>query len=111
MPMAEPQPPASLLVPAIQRQVQAEGGFATVLAKGSAFGSALLIVTRERGQVRAFEKVPSLSGKPDWRMAAEGEAEVEALVGRQRRFDPDLWVLELDIADPARFVPGLPDFH
>ena len=51
--MAEPQPPASLLVPAIQRQVQAEGGFATVLAKGSAFGSALLIVTRDGHEVEA----------------------------------------------------------
>lgn len=110
MPMAEPQPPASLLVPAIVRQVQAAGGFATVLAKGSGFGSALLLVARVGKKVALFEKVPNLSGEPDWRLAAEGEEQVESFAARQRRFDPDLWVLELDIACPARFVPGLPDF-
>lgn len=106
--MSEPQPPASLLVPAIVRQVQAAGGFATVLAKGSEYGSALLLVTREGSSVSAYEKVPNLSGKPDWRLAAEGESSVSALIERQRRFDMDLWVLELDIAQPARFIPGLP---
>ncbi|MCG2841876.1 DUF1491 family protein [Sandaracinobacter sp. RS1-74] len=108
MAMAEPQPPASLLVPAIVRQVQADGGFATVLAKGSPFGSALLIVTREGQKVEAFEKLPSLDDAPRWRLAAEGDSAVAQFVERQRRFDTDLWVLELDIARPARFVPGLP---
>lgn len=106
--MTEPQPPASLLVPAIVRQVQAAGGFATVPAKGSEYGSALMVVTRGGGRVSAFEKVPNLSGTPDWRLAAEGESEVSAFIERQRRFDMDLWVLELDVALPARFVPGLP---
>lgn len=107
----EPQPPASLLVPAIVRQVQAAGGFATVLAKGSQQGSALLLVTRDGGQVTAYEKVPNLSGSPDWRAAARGDSEVADFTQRQRRFDTDLWVLELDIVKPARFVPGLPDAH
>lgn len=104
----EPQPPASLLVPAIVRQVQAAGGFATVLAKGSDYGSALLVVTRTTGKTTAFEKVPNLSGKPDWRVAAEGDSQAAAFIERQRRFDTDLWVIELDIAQPERFVPGLP---
>lgn len=106
--MTEPQPPASLLVPAIVRQVQAAGGFATVLAKGSDFGSALLVVTRAGSTVSAFEKVPNLSSLPDWRLAAQGDSEVSQFIERQRRFDSDLWVLELDIALPERFVPGLP---
>ncbi len=107
--MAEPQPPASLLVPALIRRVEAAGGFATVLAKGSRFGSALLLAVRSGGVPTVFEKIPGLSGQPDWRRAATGEAEVAAFIERQRRFDADLWVLELDIAEPARFVPGLPN--
>lgn len=106
--MTEPQPPSSLLVPAIVRQVQAAGGFATVLAKGSEFGSALLVVTRAGNRVSAFEKVPNLSGSPDWRVAAQGDSDVSLFIERQRRFDRDLWVLELDVALPERFVPGLP---
>lgn len=106
--MAEPQPPASLLVPALIRQVQQAGGFATVLLRGSSFGSALLIVTRNEGVPAAFEKIPGPSGEADWRQAAAGEAEVAAFLERQRGFDSDLWALELDVAAPERFVPGLP---
>jgi hypothetical protein len=106
--MPEPQPPASLLVGAIVRQVQAAGGFATILARGSAHGAALLVVTRAGADVRAYEKVPSLSGAPDWREAASGESPVADFLARQQRFDPDLWAIELDIANPARFIPGLP---
>ncbi|MGL6044242.1 MAG: DUF1491 family protein [Sandaracinobacteroides sp.] len=106
--VAEPQPPASLLVPALVRQVEAAGGFATVLAKGSAGGSAMLLVHRANGFVGAYAKVPTLSGAASWRLAVEGDSAIDAFVASQQKFDPDLWVLELDIADPARFVPGWP---
>jgi hypothetical protein len=100
--------PASVRADAIRRQVESAGGMATVLAKGQAQGGALLIVHRWRGAVAAFEKLPSLSGEPVWRAAAQGEERVATFVAAQQRFDPDLWVLELDIAEPARFVPGFP---
>jgi len=104
----EPPLPASTLVPAICRQVMSAGGFATVLAKGSQWGGALLLVHRWQGVVKAYEKMPTLSGAALWREAAEGDAAVDAFVASQQRFDSDLWVLELDIVDPARFVPGFP---
>ena len=107
MDLPEHRLPASTEVPALIRQVQGAGGFATVLNKGSTWGSALLLVHRHGAFVGAYEKLPSLSGAPEWRLAAEGEDSVTAFVARQQRFDPDLWVLELDIADPERFVPGL----
>jgi hypothetical protein len=106
--VSEPPLPASTLAPALIRQVQAAGGFATILHKGSPWGGALLLLHRRPGQVRAYEKLPILSGKDNWRLAAEGESAVEAFAASQRRYDPDLWVLELDIADPARFIPGFP---
>jgi hypothetical protein len=99
--------PASTLVPALVRQVQGAGGFATVLRKGSQWGAALLLVHRTGSGVVAYEKVPTLDGTADWRRAAEGSEPVEGLIDRQVRFDPDLWVLELDIADIQRFVPGI----
>lgn len=99
--------PASTLVPALVRQVQGAGGFATVLRKGSEWGAALLIVHRVGATVAAYEKVPMLDGRPSWRAAAEGPEAVQTFIDRQVRFDPDLWVLELDIADIQRFVPGI----
>jgi hypothetical protein len=99
--------PASTLVPALVRQVQGAGGFATVLRKGSAWGAALLLVHRTGPDVAAYEKVPTLDGRPSWRRAAEGSDAVQTFIDRQVRFDPDLWVLELDIAALQRFVPGI----
>ncbi len=98
--------PASTLVPALVRQVQGAGGFATVLRKGSQWGAALLLVHRQGATVAAYEKVPTLDGRPSWRLAAEGAEPVQSFIDRQARFDPDLWVLELDIAALERFVPG-----
>ena len=37
------------------------------------------------------------TGARVWAPLAEGpEAEVDAALGRQRRFDPDLWVIEVE---------------
>jgi hypothetical protein len=107
MDLPEHRLPASTEVPALVRQVQSAGGFATVLHRGSQWGSALLLVHRNGPFVAAHEKVPAASGETAWRLAAEGEEAVSAFLERQVRFDPDIWVLELDIADPARFVPGI----
>ncbi len=103
-----PPLPASTLVPALLRMVNSAGGFATVIRRGNAWGSALIILHRRADGVAAFEKMPSLDGAPVWRCAAEGEAAVADYAAKQQRFDPDIWIIELDIADPARFVPGLP---
>lgn len=101
--------PASLVVPALLRRVSAAGGFATVLHRGQAQGSALVVVHRSRdGLQTAWERLPSPSGAPEWRQAAEGEEGVRTFIARQRRFDPDLWVIELDIGEPARFIEGFP---
>jgi hypothetical protein len=103
---AEPPLPASTLAPALLRMVQGAGGFATILARGSEWGGAMLIVHRSGADVRVYEKLPAPDGEDAWRAAASGEAAVDSFVARQRRFDPDLWVIELDIPALERFVPG-----
>lgn len=105
----EPEPPASLVVPALLRRVFASGGFAAVLARGHEAGSALVLVHRPaEGPPRAFERVPDARGGVVWRLAATGEEGVERFCARARGFDPDLWIVELAVPDPARFVAGLP---
>lgn len=106
--MDEPPLPASTMVPALVRQVSAAGGFATVLHRGSQWGAAMLIVHRRGAAARIFERLPSASGEMRWQEAAEGDAAVDMFIEKQRRFDPDIWVVELDIVDAARFVPGFP---
>ncbi|MCS6987661.1 MAG: DUF1491 family protein [Sphingomonadaceae bacterium] len=102
-------PPASLMVPALLRQVSAAGGFATVLHRGHAAGHAVVLVLQpQEGEPRAFERVPSFATGPQWREAARGAEAVARFCRRQVGFDPDLWVVELTVAQPERFIPGFP---
>ncbi|MFA7439616.1 MAG: DUF1491 family protein [Sphingomonadaceae bacterium] len=103
----EPRLPAAVAVAALVRQVHAAGGFATLLARGGPYGSSFIIVHRDGEHVVAYEKMPTPDGAVHWRAAADDTESVSRYIERQRRFDPDLWVVELDIVDPARFVPGL----
>jgi hypothetical protein len=52
--------------------------------------------------------VLSLDGSYAWGAVGPAEsassAEVIEFVGRRARFDEDLWAIELDIAQPERFI-------
>jgi hypothetical protein len=101
--------PASLEASALIRQVQAEGGFATVIKKGDADRGALLLVIRSRDRhVGCLERVLSMEGAYRWQAAGPAESEtgpeLAEFLQRRTRFDEDLWVIELDIAQPERFI-------
>lgn len=61
-------------------------------------GAVLVKVATLDGQARAYQRSFDLaSGARAWVVLAEGaEADVDAAVARQRGFDPDLWVIELE---------------
>ncbi len=97
-----------LRVDAMIRRAQSEGGFATVLVHGDdSAGSLILVLARRDGGQTALARTLAASGYA-WTPAAEQPAGtygiIDEYVARQRRYDPDLWVLELDIADAERFV-------
>jgi hypothetical protein len=101
--------PPRLEVPAIVRRAETEGGFATVLHKGDAEGGALLLLVSSRGRHFAcLERIFGISGDYEWHQLGPRESakaeEVAAFLAKRRRFDPDLWVVELDIAEPERFI-------
>ncbi|MGB3723240.1 MAG: DUF1491 family protein [Pacificimonas sp.] len=100
-------------IDAIRRQVAADGGFAMVLAKGDEIAGAVILVMRTRDNlVSAYARTNMGDGQVEWRALMENEAEssgkLHEALEKQRRFDPDLWLIELDIADPARFIAELP---
>jgi hypothetical protein len=55
-----------------------------------------------------LERVLGLDGRYVWQAVGPAEsassADVEQFVGRRARFDDDLWAIELDIAQPERFI-------
>ncbi|MDG1115594.1 MAG: DUF1491 family protein [Flavimaricola sp.] len=72
---------------------------AFVVAHGDDTGGAVLVkLNTLDGKARVFQRSFDLmSGDRTWVILAEGpEAEVDASVARQRGFDPDIWVIEVE---------------
>lgn len=72
---------------------------AYVVAHGDDTAGAVLIkLATLDGRARAFQRSFDLrTGARAWIVLAEGaEADVDAAIARQRGFDPDLWVIEVE---------------
>ena len=84
---------------------EGEGGFGAVLAKGDAEAGSVLVMLTERGaNSTLYERVLQPGGAYAWAQVVDNEDEVPQFVARRRRYDPDLWVLELDIPSRERFA-------
>lgn len=93
------------------RGVEAAGGFAAILHKGERDGGAILVVLTERGaNARLFEQMPDLEKGRIWVCSRQQDTDnptgfSDYLAARTAK-DPDLWIVELDIADGERFIPS-----
>ena len=98
-----------LEVAGLIRSIQGLGGHAAVLRKGDAERGALVLLIASRGElVACFERIPDLGGGYIWRESGQdlvaNPAKVAEFLAKRARFDADYWALELDIADPERFI-------
>lgn len=100
---------SAVLISALIRRVGAEGGNAAVLAKGDLTAGAILLICMEKGIVQTVrERVLDPKGIYVW--TAVGPAEqgsISAYLERRRARDPDLWLVELDIANAERFAADI----
>ena len=102
----------SVLVGGLMRKAQGEGGFAAILAKGDSTAGAVIVILHERGgPQRVLERILQPDGAYQWQETTgqvidriTKNEDVPAFVARRRRFDPDLWVVELDIPSAERFA-------
>jgi hypothetical protein len=104
-----PRLTSAVLVSALVRRTDQQGGGAMVLAKGDATAGGILVLTYHKGtNPRFFERGIGPAGVPALVASGPreitGEEEVSAYWRRRRASDPDLWVVELDIADAERFA-------
>ena len=100
---------SSILVNALIRLAESNGGFGSVLAKGDPTAGAVAVLLVERGEnPRLFERLLRPDGTYGWLESIQPSlgkpGELTALIERRRRFDPDLWLIELDIASAERFA-------
>ena len=101
--------PAHLEISGMIRAVQSAGGFATVLAKGERGGGTILLLMTERAKPdRLYERMPQMDGSRKFELTktqdTEKPQEISEYLERRKQQDPDIWVLELDIADAERFA-------
>jgi len=85
---------------------------AFVVHRGDATAGAVLVKLNPLdGSATAYQRSFDLmSGDRTWVVLAQGpESDVDAAIGRQRGFDPDLWVIEVEDRDGRHLLeePGL----
>lgn len=96
--------PTHLVVGALLRRVNDAGGMAVVLARGDAQTGGLLVSLADRaGEPRLVERAFDLDGTARLIDSTPSGA-IDDYWRRRRAGDPDLWVIELDIADGERFA-------
>jgi hypothetical protein len=102
-----------MLVSALLRRLDAEGGAGAVLRRGDLDAGAVILVIAERGEIRAMlEQKRDVTGRrlawartgPD--PASSAEAVTKYLESRVRS-DPDLWIVELDGAQAERLAADI----
>ena len=80
-----------------------------MLRKGDPERGSLLLLVASRGRhIACLERILYLDGTYRWLTTGPGDsassADVAAFVDGRARFDEDLWAIELDIAEPERFI-------
>ena len=101
-----------IAVAALLRRVAAQAGFATVVRRGDADAGALYVLERGAGgRLTLYAPVPALdpgAGRA-FEPALDGASEEEAaaFIDWAARFDPDLWVVEIEGVDAAALMAGL----
>lgn len=110
--MPEPRLATHMLVSSLIRRASAQGDIATVIRKGDPTAGALLLITRIRGNILSlYEQFPTLDGARIWQsirlQAVESQEKLDQYLEQRGHRDPDLWVLELDVAFDERLAPYL----
>ncbi len=98
---------SDLFVAAVLRRVFSAGGFAAIEKRGHEQAGAIFVIARERsGQAALYGPAAQTSydgDRPaDRRFAlyldGEGSA-IDARLAKERRFDPDIWIVEVEARD------------
>ena len=95
-----------LFVSALLRRIFAAGGFAAVVKRGATEAGAVFVLARDRfGEASLFGPAPQTSydpGRPEERRfirlnEGEDNAALERRLEKEIRFDPDVWIVEVEV--------------
>ena len=98
---------SDLWVSALIRRAQIEGANATVVRKGDMRAGTVIVKaynTAER-TARLYSEAFGPDGDRLWIQPVSGtESELDAYVDRQRDYDPDIWVVEIEDRHGRHFI-------
>ena len=93
---------------ALIRRAELAGAFATVARKGDARAGAVLVkvVNRRLGEAWLYASAVRGDGEQVWMqpVPSREEPDVDAYIERQIRFDPDIWVVEIEDHQGRHFL-------
>jgi hypothetical protein len=105
---ATPRLKAGIFVRALIRRVQVAGASAFVICSGAEeAGSIILKVARLNGSVLVLNQARNARGELIWAQPLGGwvdEARASSWCDKQVKFDPDLWIVEIEDREGRAFV-------
>ena len=101
--------PAKLEASSLMRRAEVAGGFGMVIARGDPDRGAIVLLLAHRGEhVACLERQLGQGGRYEWQSvgpaAGAPAPEVSDWAQKRRRFDPDIWLIELDVPLTERFI-------
>lgn len=107
--MTEPRLASHMLVGALIRATESAGGFASVLRKGDRVAGDICLVCLVRGQDPCIlRRAVSFERPAVWEevpaQSIEKQGGMESYLERRSEIDPDIWLIELDIAQKAHLA-------
>jgi hypothetical protein len=98
---------SDLWVSALIRRAEIEGANATVVRRGDARAGTVIVKAYDTStrQARLFTEAFGSDGDRLWIQPVIGtESELDAYIDRQRGYDPDIWVVEVEDRQGRHFI-------
>lgn len=98
-----------MLVGALRCRAESAGGQAMVLTKGDEISGAVILALAHRGVIQGLrERGLAPDGSYQWVEAGPDRPDdpetLTSYLDKRRKFDPDIWVVELDFDEPENWL-------
>ena len=99
---------SDLWVSALIRRAEIEGAYATVVKKGDDRAGSVIVKAYDTSNrtAKLYTEAFGTDGERLWiqPVTSDSEAELDAYIARQRGYDPDLWVVEIEDRQGRHFI-------
>ena len=99
---------SDLWVSALIRRAEIAGAYATVVKKGDDRAGSVIVKAYDTSNrtAKLYTDAFGTDGERLWiqPVTSDSEAELDAYIARQRGYDPDLWVVEIEDRQGRHFI-------